>query len=212
MSRVTLFAARDPGPAARMSGFLAHLRQNGLRLGVAETELALIALTHVNAALPNQTRRALKAVCTGCKDEADRFDDLFDSFWLNGGKVTQKVVPGPSQTRSDNVHSSRNREGQSGGGDAGQASEPDASSGEAESDGIGKLIATDVVNFLKKDLREIVTSSDIAEAEAIARRLGAALKDRRSRHRREARARQDERTQPGPMGGCENSWSRNCER
>ena len=187
MSRVTLFAARDPGPPARMSGFLAHLRQNGLRLGVAETELALIALTQVDAALPNQTRRALKAVCTGCKDEADRFDDLFDSFWLNGGKVTQKVVPGPSQTRSDNVHSSRNREGQTGCGDAGQASAPDASSGEAESDGIGKLIATDVVNFLKKDLREIVNSSDIAEAEAIARRLGAALKDRRSRRRREAR-------------------------
>ncbi|EKD61445.1 MAG: hypothetical protein ACD_54C00233G0001, partial [uncultured bacterium] len=26
MSKVTRFAARDPGPAARLAGFLAHLR------------------------------------------------------------------------------------------------------------------------------------------------------------------------------------------
>ena len=31
MTRVTRFAARDPGPAARMAGFMAHLRDNGLR-------------------------------------------------------------------------------------------------------------------------------------------------------------------------------------
>ena len=38
MSRVTKFAARDPGPSARIVGFIAHLRENGLRLGVAEAE------------------------------------------------------------------------------------------------------------------------------------------------------------------------------
>ena len=41
MSRVTKFASRDPGAAARVAGFMGHLRDNGLRLGVAETELAL---------------------------------------------------------------------------------------------------------------------------------------------------------------------------
>ena len=33
MSRVTKFAAQDAGPAARVAGFMAHLRANGLRLG-----------------------------------------------------------------------------------------------------------------------------------------------------------------------------------
>ena len=41
MTRVTKFAARDPGPAARVAGFMAHLRENGMRLGVSETDLAL---------------------------------------------------------------------------------------------------------------------------------------------------------------------------
>ncbi len=61
MSRVTRFATRDPGPAARVAGFIAHLRGNGLRLGVGETETALAALTHITACDADETRRALKS-------------------------------------------------------------------------------------------------------------------------------------------------------
>jgi uncharacterized protein with von Willebrand factor type A (vWA) domain len=186
MSRVSKFAARDPGPAARVAGFLAHLRENGLRLGVAEAELALTALSQVDAALPDQSKRALKAVCTGCRDEVERFDDLFDSYWMNGGRVRQKVAPTLGDTAKDHVHSSRNAKGEASGG-AGQASTPDGGHGEAESDGRGKLVATEVANLMKKDLRDLVQAEDIALAERVARRLGAALRDRRSRRRKAAR-------------------------
>ena len=91
MTHVTRFAGRDPGPTARMAGFLAHLRQNGLRLGVQETEVALQALTHVEAARPGETRQALRAVCTGCKEDSERFDALFDSYWMDADRVRQKV-------------------------------------------------------------------------------------------------------------------------
>ena len=43
MTLVTKFAARDLGPAARVAGFMTHLRDNGLRLGVGETGIALDA-------------------------------------------------------------------------------------------------------------------------------------------------------------------------
>ena len=72
MSRVTKFAARDPGPSARIVGFIAHLRENGLRLGVAEADLAMSALVEIDAIQPGDSRRALRAVCTGCKEEAER--------------------------------------------------------------------------------------------------------------------------------------------
>ena len=61
MSRVTKFAGRDPGSAARVAGFVAHLRENGLRLGVAEADLAMAALSEVNAIRPDDSRRALRA-------------------------------------------------------------------------------------------------------------------------------------------------------
>ncbi|UYP68035.1 VWA domain-containing protein [Thalassobacter stenotrophicus] len=186
MTRVTKFAGRDPGPAARMAGFIAHLRENGLRLGVAEADTALTALTHVDATWPDQSRRALKAVCTGCKDEAERFDALFDAFWLDAGRVRTKTTPTLKAPNSDDIHSSRQAQGQDAGG-AGQSTAPDGGDGEADADGEGKLIATKVRNLMRKDLRDMVRPEDIAEAEEVARRLGAALRDRRSRRRIAAR-------------------------
>lgn len=186
MSRVTKFAARDPGPAARVAGFLAHLRANGLRLGVSETGMALRALAEVSASDPAEARLALKAVCTGSADEARRFDALFDAWWLNGGRVATRLAPAgtarPVSTRStvtaDGLHH----------GGAGASSEPDgADRGEAESDGEGRLVASRVANLMRKDLRDIVSREDIALAERVAERLGQAIRDRRSRRRRAAR-------------------------
>ena len=186
MTRATRFAGRDPGPAARVGGFIAHLRSNGLRLGVAEADLALSALTQINAISPNEARRALRAVCTGCKEEAEQFDALFDSFWMDAGRVRQKVVPSKSNPANDNVHSSRDADGQDASG-AGASTAPDGDQGDADSDGTGKLIATDVRNLAQKDLRDIVRPEEVAQAEAVARRLGAALRDKRSRRRIAAR-------------------------
>jgi uncharacterized protein with von Willebrand factor type A (vWA) domain len=187
MSRVTKFAAADPGPAARMAGFVAHLRDNGLRLGVAEADLALTSLTHIDAARPEDTRRALRAVCTGCKDEAQRFDALFDSYWMDMGRVRQRAVPKAMPEAQDHVHSSRDAKGQEAS-QSGQATAPDDDTGgESDSDGTGKLIATEMRNLARKDLRDLVRAEEIAAAEEVARRLGAALRDRRSRRRIAAR-------------------------
>jgi uncharacterized protein with von Willebrand factor type A (vWA) domain len=171
-----------------MTGFVAHLRDNGLRLGVGETSIALDALTHINAANPNDTRRALKSVFTSCAEEAAQFDGLFNSFWMNGGRVKTRVTPTIKTSQNENVHSSRHAtaEGESSGG-AGDITAPDGGEGEAQSDGEGKLVATDVANLFKKDLRDIVLPEDIEAAEKIASRLGAAMRDRRSRRRKAAR-------------------------
>lgn len=186
MSRVTRFAARDPGPAARMSGFIAHLRDNGLRLGVGEAELALTALTHVAPCAPIEVRHALRTVCCGSAEETARFDDLFDAFWMNGGRVAPKTTPktGPA---SDHIHSSRNARGQEVDGAARSPTAPDAGDDPAEADGEGKLLATMNEARMKKDLRDLVQPEDILEAQRVAERLGAALRDRRSRRRKQAR-------------------------
>lgn len=182
MSRVTRFAGRDPGPSARVAGFVSHLRANGLSLGVAETALALDALTHVNAAEPNHARRALKAVCTGCREDAEQFDALFDAFWMDAGRVKQRMAPGTAKG-NDAIHSSRHADGDHEAGGAGAATCPDGGDGEADSNGEGKLVAVQTRNLNRKDLRDLVCPEDVADAELVARRIGAALRDRRSRRR-----------------------------
>ena len=186
MTRVTRFAARDPGPAARIAGFMAHLRENGLRLGVAETELSVHALTCVNASVPDECRRVLRAICTGCKEEAERFDALFDSFWMDAGRVRQRIMPKDRATLNDGVHSSRDGQGQDHSA-TGTSTSPDAGEGDADSNGTGKLIATQQRNLNRRDLRDLVRPEEIAAAEVIARRMGAVLHDKRSRRRIAAR-------------------------
>lgn len=181
MSQVTKFAGRDPGPAARVTGFLEHLRQHGFRLGVGETELALRAMTAVGAVTPSAACSALRAVCTGSKDEAERFALLFESYWKNGGRVRQKITPqaqsaraGRAALRAWGAQSGTGRGAESGG------------DGSADASGEGRLVATKNESLGRRDLREIVDPADIARAEDVARALASALRDRRSRRRKAA--------------------------
>jgi uncharacterized protein len=187
MSQITRFAAQDPGPNARMTGFLAHLRAHGLRLGVGETDTALQALTTIDATDPDQACRALKAVCCGTAEDWAQFDALFNSYWRNAGRVRQKVIASDRQTVPKHTSTSR-RANQNTPSDAkGQRDGPDTSDQQQDSHlaGDGKLIASSVHNLMKKDLRELVSPEDIREAETVARRLASAFADRRSRRRRQ---------------------------
>ncbi len=187
MSRVTRFAGRDPGPNARVAGFMAHLRTHGLRLGVAETALAVEALTHVRASDPEEARLALQAVCTGCADDVAAFGELFDAWWRNDGRVRDKVVPSQAAA-TENMRNSRSADGPQTGG-TGRMDSPDESDGEGEamSSGEGRLVGSRLRNLMKTDLRDLVSPEDIRDAETVARRLALAIRDRRSRRRRAAR-------------------------
>ena len=105
MSRVTKFAAQDAGPAARVAGFMAHLRANGMRLGAGETTVALNALSAMNAYSPDECRNALRPICTGCKEDVDQFDDLFDAYWMDMGRVRTRAVPKLQTKGNNDVHS-----------------------------------------------------------------------------------------------------------
>lgn len=188
MSKVTRFTAADPGPAARVAGFLAHLREHGFRLGVAETETALRALSCVNPTRPTDARLALKSVCAGSVEDVARFDQLFDAFWMAEGRVRHKIIQSshanaPQNTRNSRVDARQHSNS------AGHIHAPDdgAEGEDSSAEATGKLIASKAGNLMKKDLRELVSAEDIRAAEQVAHRLGKALRDRRSRRQRAAR-------------------------
>ncbi|MEP4194385.1 MAG: VWA domain-containing protein [Aliishimia sp.] len=188
MSKVTRFAAADPGPAARVSGFMAHLREHGFRLGVAETETALQALSCVNPISHSDARLALKSVCAGSIEDIAQFDLLFDAFWMAQGRVRQKVVHTEHATAAHDTRSSRTEETQSSATKGSIHSPEDGNDGEESyAEGTGKLVASKAHNLMKKDLRELVSAEDIRNAEQVAIQLGKALRDRRSRRRKAAK-------------------------
>ncbi len=178
---VTRFPARAAGPADRMAGFMAHLRANGLAVGVAETGAALEALAAVHAVDETEARMALKAVCATCREDFARFDDLFAAYWQNRGREREGKAKAP---KSERQRSSQVAE-MSGMTGTGRADRPDTDGvGEAEADGEGRLTGSRTANLMRIDLREVVSPEDMADALAIAERLARAIRDRRSRRRR----------------------------
>lgn len=177
---VTRFSARAAGPAERVAGFMAHLRLNGLAVGVGETAAAIEALAFVDAADPAEARMALRAVCAGSAQEFARFDDLFAAFWLSRGRERDTAVA----DRSKPGHRKVGAVGAGSDAGSGAPDSPDEGGGTAAAKGEGRLVAVRTENLLPTDLREIVTAEDIAAAEKVARRLAAAIRDRRSRRRR----------------------------
>ncbi len=185
--QVTRFPSRADGLADRMSGFIAHLRLNGLRVGPKETCDALVALSKVEATDTDQARQALCAVLAGDAEDWRRFDGLFDAYWFNAGKQRSGVA----QNTHVRVQSAKPMIWQSHepGADSAEAGSgdttPDPSDREAEGKD-GKLIATRTANLSRRDLRELMDEHSLKQAEDVALKLARAIRDRRSRRRKRA--------------------------
>ena len=185
----TRFTERADGVADRMTGFMAHLRYNGIMVGVAETECALEALTQIDANDPNQTRLALKAICANDAERFDRFDELFTAYWFNTGRERSRDAKKDERPPEKNrwTNQSLFDQGSESAGAGTQDLPDDRNDGEASHSGEGKLIASQMRNIDKADLREFMKPEDLPRAERVAEQIAKAIRDRRSRRRRAAR-------------------------
>src|ERR1700722_5755500 len=68
--------------AGRLAGFLATLRDNGFAVGLHEGQDAASLMTAGYAARPSLLRSAFKHLFSARKSDWDKFDGLFDAFWL----------------------------------------------------------------------------------------------------------------------------------
>ncbi|MEO1107391.1 MAG: VWA domain-containing protein [Pseudomonadota bacterium] len=187
--QVTRFPSRGAGIADRMSGFIAHLRMNGLRVGPRETGDAMAALSAVEATDSEQARQALCALLAGDAEDWRRFDDLFDAYWFNAGKQlsgSSKTTHVRVQSAKPMIWQSQNPRAEEPKAEAdAEAAVPETGAGEAE--GIdGQLIATQTTNLSRRDLRELMGEESLKQAETAALRLARAMRDRRSRRRKQA--------------------------
>lgn len=189
--KVTRFVKRASGVSERMTGFMAHLRDNGLPVGVSDTVQVLSAMTCIDVSSHDQLRLACKAVCPRNAEQFDRFDDLFEAYWLNGGRERGAFRHDDSVAQANSsMSNTRSQPGQMQSGDAGEVEEAESDSEQgdsATSSGEGKLTGSLNRNIEKMDLRELMTPESLERAQRVAGQLASAIKDRRSRRRRAAR-------------------------
>lgn len=163
---------------ARISGFIDHLRLNDFSVGPAETIAALDMLERRGIADAEHARRTLKVLLSGCREEWERFDGLYEAYWFARGRSRSETAPassrnGPRRPAIWSGHLSGDR----GTTDANQGSRP----GEGSSPGTtasNRLVASSQENIRRTDLRHVAQAQEIAEAERLAYRLAAAMRYR----------------------------------
>jgi uncharacterized protein with von Willebrand factor type A (vWA) domain len=176
-------------PAARMVGFLRHLRANDFPLGPAETEAALRLIADRDWLAPERARLGLLVLLAARAEEWRRFDDLFEAYWHQAGRIRTRATPSPGAASS----------GRSGlwdrhlAGDAarrgklGNMAEMAGEDEDADAGGTGRLIASTASHLRRTDLRHLTDPEEIRAAERLAFRLARALRYRLSRRYRAAR-------------------------
>ena len=186
---VTRFPTRGENIADRLAGFMAHLRYNGMTVGVAETECALEALTQIDPTDAVQTRLMLKAICANDAERFERFDELFKAYWFNEGRERSRSPKDEERPHKKDRWSNQTlmEQGEESGQTGTQDLPDDDNNGEASHSGEGKLIASQMRNVNKADLREFMKPEDLPRAERIAEQIAKAIRNRRSRRRKAAK-------------------------
>lgn len=168
--------------AARVVGFVDHLRMNNFAVGVSETRAAVELLTRPGFAGLEQAHRGLKVLLSGRREEWVRFDDLFEAYWFARGRErTQDYALTHTEIKSNAPGRRMWREhlGQAEGGGAVEApGEGDADVSRAAS---GRVVASDRTTRTQTDLSQFTDPDEIAEAERLAYRLARAMRHRLSR-------------------------------
>jgi uncharacterized protein len=164
----------------KLAGFAGTLRDNGFKVGLAETRDALAILAHSLASRPTLLRPAFRSLFCATHSDWRRFDKIFDAYWLGAGMRQVRTLSGvaaesrtPAHRHADTAPSQ------------GSFSRPDHverhndADRQSAADGSGRREgASRFENLASTDFRHITNATDMAQAHALAERLARVMRAR----------------------------------
>ena len=177
----------------RLAGFVRTLRDNGFKIGLAETGDALEILAAPLAVRPSTLKPALRSLFCATHSDWEGFDEIFEAFWQGRGIHQARTLAGSALESRAPVRHLKDvgpRAGTPGLPDHVERRHDD-DGGDGAGDGRGRREgASRFENLTSADLRHITDPADIAQAHALAARLSRAMRARlvrRDRVRRRGR-------------------------
>src|SRR6476661_8470314 len=126
--------------SARLAAFLKTLRDNGFAVGLHEGRdaAALMAAGYIEK--PGLLRIALKHLFSARKSDWDRFDGLFDAFWLGRRVRSRSMTMGSAKAaNSPSLKNLRDNKSEPTGGQAATDQIPSADDAPEERSGEGRM-------------------------------------------------------------------------
>ena len=169
----------------RLAGFVRTLRDNGFKVGLAETGDALAILAGPLAAKSSTLKPALRALFCATHSDWERFEEIFKAYWHGFGVSQARILAGTaleSRTPARHLKDVGSPTGMPGLPDHLERRHDD---GNGAGDGRGKREgASRFESLASTDLRHIVDAADIAQTHALAARLSRVMRARLVRRER----------------------------
>jgi uncharacterized protein len=169
--------------SAKLAAFLKTLREAGFAVGLQEGRDAAALMAAGYAQTPGLLRVALKHLFSARKADWDRFDGLFDAFWL--GKRIRSRSQTLGSAKSANSPSLKKMQDEKSEPVAGQTSTDQIPSGDdAGEDRAGegrKEGASRAENLAEIDFRKMADPEQIEQAHEVAARLAGIMRTRLTR-------------------------------
>jgi uncharacterized protein with von Willebrand factor type A (vWA) domain len=168
------------GTRRRLAGFARTLRDNGYRVGLAETRDALQVLTSPAALRPTSLKPAFRALFCATHSDWERFDEIFDAFWQGRGMRQRQVLTGvPSAGQAPAKKLAEAHVPQEALGLPDRVERKSDGDGDTQAEGRGRREgASRAEKLAATDLRHVVDPDDIAATHALAARLARVMRAR----------------------------------
>jgi uncharacterized protein len=168
--------------AQKLSAFLKTLRDNGFAVGLAEGRDAASLLASGYAAKPGLLRSALKHLFSARKSDWDKFDGLFDAFWLGKRVRSRSMTSGEAKAASSPSLKNLQDTGDTRGRQSASDQVPSADDAAEGRGGEGRMEgASRAENLVEIDFRNLADPEQVAQAHEAAARLAKAMRTRLTR-------------------------------
>jgi uncharacterized protein with von Willebrand factor type A (vWA) domain len=169
--------------SARLAAFLRTLRDNGFAVGLHEGRDAASLMGSGYAEKPGLLRTAFKHLFSARKSDWEKFDGLFDAFWLGKRVRSRSLTMGSAKAaNSPSLKSLRDNPSESMASEAATDQVPSAGEAPEQRAGEGRMEgASRADNLAEIDFRKMADPDQIEEAHAVAARLAKTLRTRLTR-------------------------------
>jgi uncharacterized protein with von Willebrand factor type A (vWA) domain len=167
--------------STKLAAFLRTLRDNGFAVGLAEGRDVAVLMASGYVAKPGLLRSALKHLFSARKSDWDKFDGIFDAFWL-GRRVRSRSLAAGSSKAANNP-SLKSLQDTGGRLDSQSATDQIPSSDDApQASGEGRMEgASRAENLAEIDFRQLADPEQVAQAHEAAARLARMMRTRLTR-------------------------------
>ena len=169
--------------SAKLAAFLKTLRDNGFAVGLPEGRdaAALMAAGYVER--PTLLRSAFKHLFSARKSDWEKFDGLFDAFWLGKRVKSRSLTMGSTKAaNSPSLKNLQDSKSERAGGESATDQIPSADEAPEQRTGEGRMEgASRADNLAEIDFRKMADPEQIEEAHTVAARLAKTMRTRLTR-------------------------------